>query len=164
LKQAQVGQTASIFIKDSMFDLPKHGPLIMIGPGTGVVPFIGFLETFQLAAHNGPTDLYFGCRRDDSDYIFKDFLDSSVTHNNLDTLRTAFSRPVDGESQYVQDLLKEDKDHLMLAFGREDSTICICGNTKMGQDVMALLKEWLGGDKVREMESQKRIVKELWSS
>lgn len=35
-----------IFIKDSMFVLPKDRsrPIILIGPGTGVVPAIAFLE------------------------------------------------------------------------------------------------------------------------
>ena len=38
--------TSRVFIKDSMFALPADQaktPLICVGPGTGVVPFIGFL-------------------------------------------------------------------------------------------------------------------------
>jgi len=38
--------TNRVFIKDSMFALPADQvatPTIMVGPGTGVVPFIGFL-------------------------------------------------------------------------------------------------------------------------
>lgn len=35
-----------VFIKDSLFRLPPDNSteLIMIGPGTGVVPFIGFMQ------------------------------------------------------------------------------------------------------------------------
>ncbi len=38
--------TVRIFIKDSLFALPadlEKTPIICVGPGTGVVPFIGFM-------------------------------------------------------------------------------------------------------------------------
>lgn len=37
--------TNKIFIKDSLFKMPTDPdiPMIMVGPGTGVVPFIGFM-------------------------------------------------------------------------------------------------------------------------
>jgi len=34
----------------------------------------------------------------------------------------------------------------------------------MGMDVMTLIRQWIGDDKVKAMENSKRIVKELWSS
>lgn len=146
-----------------MFVMPTQGPILMVGPGTGVVPFIGFLETFEKTApHSSSTHLYFGCRRPDSDYIFKDFLESATKNNLLSSLNVAFSRT---DNNYVQDLLTRDKEKLMNELESDsNSTVCICGNTKMGQEVMKLLKEWLGPEQVTQMEQQKRIVKELWSS
>ena len=59
-----------------MFEMPKEPetPMIMVGPGTGVVPFIGFLEEIRQKNTNVEAHLYFGCRRPESDFIFKDFL------------------------------------------------------------------------------------------
>lgn len=36
----------NVFVKDSFFLIPKEmsTPLVMVGPGTGVVPFIGIIE------------------------------------------------------------------------------------------------------------------------
>jgi len=49
-----------------MFYLPEAEPvppLIMVGPGTGVVPFIGFTQTFESVPYKSDTLLYFGCRK-----------------------------------------------------------------------------------------------------
>ena len=68
--------SCNVFVKDSMFTLPKEAPLIMIGPGTGIVPFIGFLETFMATApYSNKTSLYFGCRSESKDFIYKEFLE-----------------------------------------------------------------------------------------
>lgn len=58
------------FVKSSNFDMPAtHDvPMIMVGPGTGVVPFIGFMQEREKALEGdadikfGQASLYFGCR------------------------------------------------------------------------------------------------------
>lgn len=66
-------------------------PLLMIGPGTGVAPFRGFLQhrRAQAAAQGsggsgegepvskGAAWLFFGCRREDQDFLYKEDLQAS---------------------------------------------------------------------------------------
>lgn len=50
----------------------------MIGPGTGVVPFIGFMQEREMIkqANNdiqfAESFLFFGCRKEESDFIYKE--------------------------------------------------------------------------------------------
>jgi len=149
-----------------MFYLPEAEPvppLIMVGPGTGVVPFIGFTQTFETAPYKSDTLLYFGCRKTNSDFIFEEELVNAQKQGHLQELKVAESRPKDGNGVYVQDLMIADKDKIM-ALLEKKAVLCICGNTKMGQDVQKLLKEWIGNDQFKEMEKDKRLIKELWSN
>ena len=47
--------THRLFIKDSSFKKPESvekTPMIMVGPGTGVVPFIGFMQDREILRQN----------------------------------------------------------------------------------------------------------------
>lgn len=55
------------------------------------------------------------------------------------------------ERAMIERVLNEEKGHIYL-----------CGSTKMGTDVQNLLKDIFGEDKVKLMEKEKRLVKELW--
>lgn len=53
-------------------------PIIMVGPGTGVAPFIGFLRNRQVLKSDlsdqelyGNTWLFYGCRHENRDYIYR---------------------------------------------------------------------------------------------
>lgn len=92
-----------------MFCLPDNleTPLILIGPGTGVAPFIGFLEERERLKESNPdvklgnVCLFFGCRNPDLDLIYEEELNGFLSSGVLNKLFTAFSR-VDHETKYIQ--------------------------------------------------------------
>ena len=109
LRQAG-GATVQAFVKETKvgFRLPVDpaAPIVMIGPGTGLAPFRGFLrERAALKAQGrklGPAMLFFGCRHPEHDFIYADELKEQADAGIVD-LHVAFSRH-DGKKTYVQDL------------------------------------------------------------
>ena len=121
-----------------LFSPPKNvgtgSPWIMVGPGTGVAPFRGFLrrrrttlKTFPAEAA-GPCVLYFGCRRSDVDYLYRDDLEGFAKDGTLSRLRIAFSRDAPNPRVYVQDLIDADAAELVPLLLQEDAHVFICGD------------------------------------
>lgn len=74
-----------IHVRHSNFKLPSDPsrPIIMIGPGTGVAPFRAFVQERAMQAGNGETVgktvLFYGCRKQNEDFLYKD--EWKVSHN-----------------------------------------------------------------------------------
>jgi cytochrome P450/NADPH-cytochrome P450 reductase len=116
-------------------------PIIMIGPGTGLAPFRGFLqERAALKAKGvtlGPSLLFFGCRRPDQDYLYADELEA-FAESGITELFTAFSRG-DGPKTYVQHVLSQQKDKVFDLI-EQGAVIFVCGDgSRMEPDVKATL-------------------------
>ena len=127
------------------FRLPEDPatPLIMIGPGTGLAPFRGFLQdrAAQRAAgvETGPGMLFFGCRHPDQDYIYRDELEA-FAGEGLMALHVAFSRH-DGRKTYVQDLIRQHGAEVW-ALVEAGAKIFVCGDgSRMEPDVKRALTE-----------------------
>jgi cytochrome P450/NADPH-cytochrome P450 reductase len=125
------------------FRLPEDSsvPVIMIGPGTGLAPFRGFL---QERAHRkargaklGPAMLFFGCRHPEQDFLYADEL-KAFAADGIVELHTAFSR-ADGPKTYVQHLVAAQKARLWTLI-EQGAIVYVCGDGgKMEPDVKAAL-------------------------
>ncbi|BCH31186.1 NADPH--cytochrome P450 reductase [Mesorhizobium sp. L-8-10] len=150
-------------------------PMIMIGAGTGIAPFRGFLETRAAKKSSGesvgPAVLFHGCRNRDQDHIYADEFEAMARAGVVE-LQMAYSRPDDGMKCYVQDRLAQCGDRLWdlidqganvyvcgdagtMAPAVERAFIEICG-AKLGIDADAAGK-WLAA-----MKSEKRYLVDIW--
>lgn len=120
-----------VFIRKSQFRLPTkpETPIIMVGPGTGLAPFRGFIQERQFLRDEGKTVgesiLYFGCRKRSEDYIYESELEEWVKKGTLN-LKAAFSRD-QGKKVYVQHLLEQDADLIWNVIGENKGHFYICG-------------------------------------
>ncbi|XP_034666441.1 NADPH--cytochrome P450 reductase [Drosophila subobscura] len=167
-----------VFIRKSQFRLPTkpETPIIMVGPGTGLAPFRGFIQERQFLRDEGKTVgesvLYFGCRKRSEDYIYESELEEWVKKGTLN-LKAAFSRDSD-KKVYVQHLLEQDADLIWNAIGENKGHFYICGDAKnMAVDVRNILVKILSTkgnmseadavQYIKKMEAQKRYSADVWS-
>ena len=143
------------------FTLPDapDTPVIMIGPGVGVAPFIGFLEDVALraaqAADTGAaaaasvatreTWLFFGGQHRTTDWLYEQEMTSWLESGVLSKLNLAFSRD-QAEKHYVQHELLDHAAEVRDWVSR-GAHIYICGDkNRMAHDVEDALVQILGGD------------------
>ena len=152
-------------------------PIILVGPGTGVAPFRGFLqERAALAADGvrlGQAMLFFGCRNPEQDFIYQDELRAFAAQGLVD-LHVAFSRADDRPKTYVQDLICSEADAIwqLLETG---AVIYVCGDaSRMAPDVRrafaavyraqtgaseAMTEAWLA-----ELTAGDRYIADVWAA
>lgn len=134
--------------KVAVFHHPAHAfaltadiqaPLIMIGPGTGVAPYRGFMQ--ERVHLNGSREnwLFFGERHERENFYYEEYWKSLVSKGYL-KLTTAFSRD-QAHKIYVQHRMKEHSRELFSWLER-GAFLYVCGDAKrMAKDVEAVLLE-----------------------
>ncbi|MDE3202309.1 MAG: flavodoxin domain-containing protein [Acidobacteriota bacterium] len=112
--------------------------MIMIGPGTGIAPFRGFLHERRALGHKGRNWLFFGERSVETDFLYQDELLGMHKDGHLTRLDTAFSR--DQEKRiYVQHRMAENSAALW-SWLQEGAGLYVCGDAKqMAKDVHSTL-------------------------
>ena len=146
-------------------------PAIMVGPGTGVAPFIGFLEDRQARGHTGPNWLFYGEQHQATDFYYREELQAHVASGHLDRLDTAFSR--DQRSKiYVQDRMREHGPRLW-SWLQDGARFYVCGDaSRMARDVDQALHEIVtqhggmdaeaAGAYVKQLAADKRYVRDVY--
>lgn len=167
-----------IFVRKSQFRLPIKDtvPVVMVGPGTGIAPFRGFLQQRAAAKERGieigKTILYFGCRNKDSDYLYQEELEA-YSKAEVCEVRVAFSRDQE-KKVYVQDLIREDGRIIWDIVGPNCGHFYVCGDAKfMAKDVHSALTTVIQqfGEKTTEqtesfvkmMLNKRRYSADVWS-
>ncbi|WP_158810374.1 sulfite reductase subunit alpha [Beijerinckia sp. L45] len=171
--RAQDGAVPIFIQKSANFRLPKDPsvPIIMVGPGTGVAPFIAFLQEREAIGAKGRNWLFFGEQTSASDFYYREELEGWQSSGHLARLDTAFSRD-QPEKIYVQ--------HRMLSEGaalwnwlQDGAYFYVCGDaSRMARDVDATLKQVIAtfGDLdeseadryVARMAAEKRYVRDVY--
>ncbi|NWV34501.1 MTRR reductase, partial [Grantiella picta] len=176
----------SIFPRpNNAFHLPADPsvPFIMVGPGTGISPFIGFLQHRQKLREQhtdwefGETWLFFGCRHQDRDYLFKQ-LRSFLENGTLTHLKVCFSRDSttaeEAPPKYVQDILRLCAKEVARVLLKERGYFYVCGDKKhMADDVsdavVDILSTEMEADRLEAMKilatlrEAKRYLQDVWS-
>ncbi|KAJ1950242.1 hypothetical protein FBU59_000770 [Linderina macrospora] len=154
------------------FRLPEADsrPVIMVGPGTGVAPFIGFLQQRIQEIQDGRlaetpfTWLFFGCRHYAYDYLFQSELEDMHANQVLTKLSTCFSRDAAarerfGVPRYVQDEMLAQWEAIGELLVEKDAILFVCGDAKgMGKDVNEAVAEILVKYAEKHPEAVARLV------
>lgn len=152
------------------FNLPDDParPVVMVGTGCGVAPFIGFLGEIEVGGLHTPAWLVFGNRRSDADFFHRDRLRGWLERKVLTRLDTAFSRD-ENDGHYVQDRLVENGAELKRWLIDRDAVLYVCGRASTlrrtiddalaevlvahaglsRQDAETRLENWAGEGKLR---------------
>lgn len=146
-------------------------PAVMIGPGTGVAPFVGFLAEREARGHAGQNWLVFGEQHAATDFWYREELDAWRQTGVLSRLDTAFSRD-QRQKVYVQDRLREHGPALWSWLER-GAHVYVCGDAaRMAPDVDAALRDvvarhgGLGSDEaaayVKRLTAERRYARDVY--
>ena len=139
----RAGDHLGIHVKaNPHFRLPADPatPVIMIGPGTGVVPFRAFMQERDAAGLSGKSWLFFGDQRYTHDFLYQLEWQDMLERGVLGRLDVAFSRDQDAKS-YVQHRMWDNRRDLH-AWLEDGAQIYVCGDqVRMARDVHTTLRD-----------------------
>ncbi|MFE5814827.1 molybdopterin-dependent oxidoreductase [Streptomyces sp. NPDC056479] len=143
LADAESATEVPVFVQRSPHFRPPADaatPMVMVGPGTGVAPFVGFLQERRALGHKAPNWLFFGEQHRATDFYYEDELTSLLDEGVLARLDTAFSRD-QRNKVYVQDRMREHGPELW-RWLQDGAHFYVCGDaSRMAKDVDRALRD-----------------------
>ena len=169
--------TVPLYLRTNTSFVPPSSPsegYIMVGAGSGLGPFLAFLEDRQARGAGGaaPCWLFYGCRSRKADYIYRETLATMVEEGVLDKLVVAFSRE-EGELRYVQDGLRRHGEEVVRLV-EEGARVYVCGDARgMARGVQEVLEQLLvelrGLEQaeavqfVKQLREKKQYLEDIWT-
>ncbi|WP_407699540.1 molybdopterin-dependent oxidoreductase [Streptomyces broussonetiae] len=174
LADAEPGTPVPVRVRRAPHFRPPADPAtaaVMVGPGTGVAPFIGFLEERRARGHRAPNWLFFGEQHRATDFYYEEELSEFLAGGTLTRLDTAFSRDQRAKV-YVQDRMREHGS-LLWTWLQDGAHFYVCGDgSRMAEDVDRALRETAvvhgGLDEaeaaayVKQLAADKRYVRDVY--
>jgi len=147
-------------------------PIIMVGPGTGVAPFRGFLQERRARGDSGKNWLFFGEQHAATDFYYQDELEEFQKQGVLTELSLAFSRDQQ-QKIYVQDRMRENSEKIWNWIDAEGGYFYVCGDaSRMAKDVDNALRDIIQkhgnfdeaetANYMRKLNMDKRYVRDVY--
>lgn len=157
-------KTAGIYIQSQQkhFFLPPDGntPIIMVGPGTGIAPFRGFIAHRFATGAKGKNWLFFGERRSSQDFFYREYFEKLIADGFL-KMSLAWSRDVPGQRIFVQTKMLEHGKEIW-EWLEQGADFFVCGDKmRMAADVDAALQKIISEHGGKTPEQAKEYVEAM---
>ncbi|MFK8011865.1 MAG: assimilatory sulfite reductase (NADPH) flavoprotein subunit [Marinicellaceae bacterium] len=147
-EQLKEGDSVEIYVEENNnFKLPENNdvPIIMIGAGTGIAPFRGFLQERRDLKATGENWLFFGNPSFDNDFLYQLELQKYHKENLLTQIDLAWSRDQKNKI-YVQNKVKQKAAEIW-QWLEKGAHLYICGNKdqmakSVENELISLIKKY----------------------
>jgi sulfite reductase (NADPH) flavoprotein alpha-component len=154
------------------FTLPENpaAPIIMVGPGTGVAPFRGFMQEREARAAAGFNWLFFGEWHRAHEFFYEEYWEKLVKGGKM-RLDTAFSRDQEHKIYVQHRMLEHGKE--LFQFLEQGAYFYVCGDAhRMAKDVDIVLHQIVqiygkcdeagAKDYIKKLKSSKHYLRDVY--